>query len=240
MQTREIEYQADGRDLIGTLYGEASSDPRPGVVVYHEGPGVSEHAKTNAARLAELGFIAFAADYHGGGVAPPTEEMRPRLMGLLGDGHRTRELGLAALDVLLAQPGVDASRIAAIGYCFGGTMALEVARSGAPVQATVGFHSGLGTSSPQDASNITGSVLVCIGADDPLIPAAQRHGFEEEMIAGGVDWQMHLYGGVQHSFTNHDAHLAAIPGIKYDAEADRRSWAAMLDLFDRQLATRMG
>ncbi len=120
--------------------------------------------------------------------------------------------------------------MAAIGYCFGGTLSLELARSGAPLGAVVGFHSGLATTRPEDASAITGKVLVCIGADDPIIPPEQRADFEAEMRAAGVDWQMHLYGGAVHSFTNPAAD-GSMPAIKYDAAADARSWQAMLDLF---------
>ncbi len=126
---------------------------------------------------------------------------------------------------------MDPARVAAIGYCFGGTMSLELGRSGAELAAIVGFHAGLATDRPEDAGNIRCPVLVCIGADDPIIPAEQRAAFEAEMRAGGVDWQMHVYGGVQHTFTNPAATGAGIPGIAYDEAADRRSWNAMLGLF---------
>jgi dienelactone hydrolase len=126
----------------------------------------------------------------------------------------------------------DEARVAAIGYCFGGTMALELARSGADVHAVVGFHSGLGTARPEDAANIKGKVLVQIGTEDALIPADQRADFEAEMRAGGVDWRMLLYGNAEHSFTNEAASSFNLPGIVYDELADKRSWRAMLDLFD--------
>jgi dienelactone hydrolase len=154
-----------------------------------------------------------------------------RLGPLMGDPDRIRSLGQAGLDVLLAQPQVDATRVALIGFCFGGTMALELARGGANVKAVIGFHSGLGTSRPQDASNITAKVLVCIGSEDPMIPAAQRSEFEAEMRAGGVDWQMNLYGGAVHSFTNPNAGEAGMAGVAYHKLTDDRSWRAMLDLF---------
>ena len=135
-----------------------------------------------------------------------------------------------------AQPGVDGERIAAIGYCFGGTAALELARSGATIEATVGFHSGLKTVRPQDAPHIRGKVLVCLGADDPLIPPSERSAFEEEMRTARIDWQMHVYGSAQHSFTDPEAderaRIMGIQGLKYDARAERRSWRSMLDLFE--------
>ena len=139
-------------------------------------------------------------------------------------------IGRAGLDVLLSSEYADSNNVAAIGYCFGGTMCLELARDGADLEAVVGFHSGLSTSRPDDASNITGSVLVCIGAEDPLIPPAQRVAFEEEMRAGGVDWRMNLYGGAVHSFTNPAAD-GSNPVLAYEPKADARSWRAMLDLF---------
>jgi dienelactone hydrolase len=157
--------------------------------------------------------------------------MMARLGPLMGDPDRTRALGRAGLDVLLAQPQTDPTRLAAIGYCFGGTMALELARAGTNLRAVVGFHSGLATAKPADAANITAKVLVCIGTEDPLIPAEQRTAFEAEMRAGNVDWRMNLYGGAAHSFTNPDASQAGIPGVAYDQLTDERSWNAMLDLF---------
>jgi dienelactone hydrolase len=130
------------------------------------------------------------------------------------------------------RPEVDASKVAAIGYCFGGTLSLELARSGAPIKGVVGFHSGLATALPQDAKNIKGKVLVCIGADDPGVPPEQRAAFEQEMRDGRVDWRMHLYGGVVHSFTNPDAVKLNNPAFaRYDEEADKRSWGEMMSLF---------
>ncbi len=128
-------------------------------------------------------------------------------------------------------------RIAAIGFCFGGTMALELARSGAEVKAVVGFHSGLATNAPKtDAKAIKASVLVCIGADDPMIPPEQRAAFEAEMRDAGVDWQMHLYGNTVHSFTNPGAAKRNMPdAIRYSPEADARSWTSMQDLFSETL-----
>ena len=201
------------------------------MLVCHEGPGLDGHAKSRADRLAALGYVAFALDYHGGGVALSLDEVMPKLMALRGDTALTRRRGRAGLEILTSQPRTDTSRLAAIGYCFGGTMALELGRDGVELAAIVGFHSGLGTAEPADATNITGHVLVCIGADDPLIPADQRSAFEAEMRAAGVDWQMHLYGGAVHSFTNPDAGRLGRPGIAYDQRADERSWSAMLALF---------
>lgn len=233
MHIEDISYDVGGQQHIGHLaVDETTTEKRPAVLVCHEGPGLSDHAKDIAERLAGLGYIAFALDYHGGGKPLPVEEMRAKLGELMVDNERIRMLATTGLDILLSQPRADATRVAAIGYCFGGTMALELARSGAEVHAVVGFHSGLATARPEDAVNIKGKVLVQIGTEDPLIPAAQRAEFEAEMRAGNVDWRMLLYGNAQHSFTNEAASSFGMPGIAYDELADKRSWRAMLDLFD--------
>jgi dienelactone hydrolase len=236
MRREDIEYAVGGDRMIGHL---AIDDERPGllpgVLVCHEGPGLDEHAKGRAERLAALGYAAFALDYHGGGKPLGREEMMGRLGTLMGDPDKTRQLGRAGLSILLAQAEVDPARVAAIGYCFGGTMALELARSGADLSAVVGFHSGLGTQRPALAGEVKARILVCIGADDPMVPAEQRAIFEQEMRAAEVDWRMNLYGGAVHSFTNPNADLAGIPGVAYDQITDERSWRAMLDFFDERL-----
>ncbi|CAB4881408.1 unannotated protein [freshwater metagenome] len=230
--TSVINYVVDGTTMVGHLAVPDAPGPHPAVLVCHEGPGIDGHATGRADRLAALGYVAFALDYHGGGVRlPDMAAMMARLGPLMGDSDRIRALGTAGLDVLLAQPQVDPARVAAVGYCFGGTMALELARGGADLQAVIGFHSGLATTRPHDAANIRAKVLVCIGSEDPLIPAAQRTDFEAEMRSGNVDWRMNLYGGAQHSFTNPNAGDAGMPGIVYDQRTDERSWRAMLDLF---------
>jgi dienelactone hydrolase len=227
----DIEYSSNGLRLVGQIAVDDSRDgKRPAVLVSHEGNGLGDHTKNVARKLAEVGFVAFALDYYGDGKQLPPEQIMPRYSELAADPLRTRALGGAGLDVLLANEYADAARVAAIGYCFGGTMSLELARGGADLKAVVGFHAGLSTSRPEDAANITGSVLVCIGAEDPLVPPAQRQAFDEEMRAGGVDWRLNLYGGAVHSFTNPAAD-GSNPAIAYEPKADARSWRAMLDLF---------
>ncbi|HKA02922.1 MAG TPA: dienelactone hydrolase family protein, partial [Acidimicrobiales bacterium] len=184
MHIEDIEYEADGRRLVGHLaVDDTKPGLRPAVLVAHEAPGLDEHAKGKAERLASLGYVAFALDYNGDGKPLPMDEVMKRYGELAGDPDRVRALGQAGLDVLLAQPQTDPDRVAAIGFCFGGTLVLELARGGADLKAVVGFHSGLGTTRPEDAANITGTVLVCIGAEDPIIPPEQRLAFEEEMRA---------------------------------------------------------
>jgi dienelactone hydrolase len=235
VQTQDIEYTTDALGMVGYLAVPDGSGPRPGVLVCHEGPGLDDHAKRRARMLAELGYVAFALDYNGGGKPLALADVMPRLGALMGDPLRIRAIGQAGLDILLAQERTDRSRLAAIGYCFGGTMALELARGGAPLGAVVGFHSGLATTRPEDAGNIKGKVLVCIGAKDPIIPPDQRTAFEQEMQGGGVDWQMDLYGESAHSFTNPNASSMGMPGIEYHEPSDRRSWKAMLGLFEETI-----
>jgi len=231
VQIADIEYVHDGVRLVGRL---AVDDERPGrrpaVLIAHDAAGLSDHPKDTARRLAELGYVAFALDYYGDGKPLPPDQVGERFGALSGDVDRIRAIARAGLEVLLASEYADPDRVAAIGYCMGGTVSLELARSGAALGAVVGFHSGLATSRPEDASRIKGKVLVCIGADDPIIPPDQRAAFEDEMRAAGVDWQMHLYGGAVHSFTNPLAD-GSMPAIKYDRRADSRSWQAMLALF---------
>jgi dienelactone hydrolase len=231
MEIRDIEYSYDGIRLVGELaVDDSHSGKRPAILVSHEGGGLGDHAKHRARRLAELGYVAFALDYYGDGVMLPPDQMMVRFSELAGDQARTRAIGNAGLDVLLASEYADASKVAAIGYCFGGTVSLELARGGADLAAVVGFHSGLSSARPEDAANIKAKILVCIGAEDPIIPAEQRLDFEQEMRAANVDWRMNIYGGAAHSFTNPEAD-GSTPGIKYDQRADERSWRAMLDLF---------
>ena len=237
MQTRDIEYRADGARLVGQyVVDDGKTGKQPGVLVCHEGPGLTEHTKKIAARLAGLGYAAFAMDYHGDGKPLANlADARPRITAWITDPTGIRARAAAALDVLKSQKEVDATRLAAIGYCFGGTTSLELGRAGCDLKAIVGFHSGLATARPQDAVNIKGKVLVCIGADDPIIPPEQRADFEKEMKAAGVDWRLQLYGGAGHSFTNPAADSRGMEGFFYHEATDRRSWNAMIELFNETL-----
>ena len=202
-------------------------------LVFPEAFGLSDHAKGRAQRLAEAGYVALACDLHGGGrQLTSLDEVMGALGPLMADPLHTRARAAGALEALKARPEVDSNRIASTGYCFGGTMSLELARGGADIRGVVGFHSGLGTARPQDSGNIKAKIVVCIGADDPMIPPELRGTFEQEMREGKVDWQMHLYGGVVHSFTNRDVDQMGNPALRYDAAADARSWATMIDLFE--------
>ena len=239
MRRETLTYQADGLTMKSELFFEPGNNRRPGVLVYPEAYGLNQHALSRAERLASIGYVALACDLHGG--AQVTEDLGAA-MGLLkplyADPAKTRARAAGGLRALAARPEVDAARIGAIGFCFGGTMSLELARSGADIRAVVGFHSGLTTVAPKsDAKAIKARILVCIGADDPFIPLEQRAEFEKEMREGGVDWQMNLYGNTVHSFTNLTAANAKRPdALRYNAEADKRSWQAMQDHFAEAFA----
>jgi dienelactone hydrolase len=235
-----VRYQADELAMVSHLYLPDEVGPgQPGILVFPEAFGLGDHAKARAERLAKLGYVALACDLHGDAqILSDLADVMGAIGPLLQEPARIRARALGGLKALCARVEVDSTRVAAIGYCFGGTMSLELARGGADIGCTVGFHCGLGTVAPDDAANIKGKVMVCIGADDPGIPPEQRAAFENEMRAGGVDWQMHLYGGVVHSFTNPDADEIGRPEFaRYDARADSRSWRSMLDLFDSVFVT---
>lgn len=235
MSPETLAYQADGLDMRGQLFIGAGQGARPGVLVFPEAYGLGEHAISRARRLAEAGYAALACDLLGQGRTVATLEQAIAEIGVFrNDPVRLRVRAGGALDALIARPEVDASRVAAIGFCIGGTLALELARAGRPIAAAVGFHAGLATGAP--AKTIAAKILVCIGADDPMIDAAQRAAFEAEMCDARADWQMHLYGGVVHSFTNPHASAVNSPAVRYDAQADARSWAAMTTLFAETLA----
>ncbi|WP_066554704.1 dienelactone hydrolase family protein [Croceicoccus bisphenolivorans] len=226
-----LKYEADGLQMESPLFfDDTAPGPRPGILLFPDVFGVGSHVRERAERLASLGYCALACDLHGGGQRIEDVQRVNELMGpVREDAGRLRARGIGALDALASHDSVDASRIVATGYCIGGTFALELARSGADIAGVVGFHSGLQTPRPQNASAIKGKILVCIGADDPMIPPAQRADFEAEMRAGGVDWRMHLYGGTVHSFTNVHADAMGRPEMaRYSPGADVRSWAEQL------------
>ena len=229
--SRDITFSANGRTSTGYLADGSGGKPAPGILVVHEATGLGPHARGKADLLASMGYVAYAVDLFGGPVTS-TDDAMAKLGALVQDNAEWRARLNCALDALKAQPNVDASKLGAIGFCFGGSSVIELARSGADVKATVGFHSGLGAGKAEDSKNIKGKLLVCIGNADPLIPHEQVSAFIANMEEAKVDCQLLLMTGVEHSFTNADASSMNMAGIKYDASAERRSWAAMKDLFD--------
>lgn len=232
MQHGDVEYR-DGSQK--RYVGHLATPDRPNgaaVLIAHGGPGVSDHEREIAVRLAELGYVALAADYHGDGQIMAGPAFERRMAELVADPTPLRVALGAGLAMLHSQPGVTPDRVAAIGYCLGGFAALEFARGGADVPAVVGFHSLLPTQRAEEARQITGRVLVLVGTRDPFAPAADRAIFEQHMDAAGVDWQMVVYGDTEHGFTMTGASAYGIPGVSYSAASDRRSWQAMLTLFE--------
>jgi dienelactone hydrolase len=238
VKTEVVEYKHGDVVLEGYLaYDDAVSGKRPGVLVVHEWTGHNPYARKRAEQLAGLGYVAFALDMYGKGVhAKDPQEASKFAAVYKNDRKLMRARAAAGLDVLRKQPQTDTTRLAAIGYCFGGTTALELARSGADLVGVVSFHGGLATPTPEDAKNFKGKVLALHGADDPFVPAAEVAGFEDEMRKAGVDWQLVKYGGAVHSFTNPDAGSDASKGAAYNPGADHRSWQAMKDFFGEVFA----
>ena len=236
MDGESIGYEAQGRQFGGFLVDGSRGAGAPGILVLHEGAGLNEPIRGKARRLAdELGAVAFAPDLFGGGDFE-LEKFKAIVRELREDVAALRARTRAALGVLEAHPAVDRARLAAVGYCFGGTAAMELARSGAPLAALVGFHAGLTQAlAPADNREIRSPILLCLGADDPVVTATQRDAFAAEMTAAGIDWQIHLYGGVGHSFTNPEIDAWDLPGFRHDVRAETRGWAAMRRLFDERL-----
>jgi dienelactone hydrolase len=238
MQVRDVDYRCGETSLRGYLaLDENAAGPRPGVAVFHEGLGLGEFAMERARRLAGLGYVAFAADMFGDRrQATNLQEVATLVGGLRAEPEKLRARGRAALETLAALPQVDSQRLAAIGFCFGGSVVLELAREGAELKAVVSFHGVLATKMPAQAGRVKASVLVCTGVDDPLAPPDQVANFENEMRTGGVkDWQVIAYGNTLHGFTNPAADGSMMRTALYNEQADRRSWASMKGLFDEVL-----
>ena len=231
--TKNVEYKEGDTTLEGFVaYDNSVKTSRPGVLIVHQWKGLGDYEKMRAEMLAKMGYVAFACDIYGKGVRPTSmQEAGAQAGKYKADRALLRKRVKAGLEILLKQHGVDARRVAAIGYCFGGTTALELARSGADINGVVSFHGGLGTPTPEDAKNIKCKVLACHGADDPNVPPAEVAGFEKEMRDAKVDWQLIAYGNAVHSFTDKSAGNDNSKGAAYNEKADRRSWEAMKDLF---------
>jgi dienelactone hydrolase len=232
--TKSVEYNDGSTVLEGYLaYDDSLGFPRPGVLIVHEWTGLGDYVKGRAEQLAKLGYVAFAVDIYGKGIRPQTpEEASAQAAIYRQDRPLMRRRITTGLDWLRQNKLVDPARIAAIGYCFGGGVVLELARSSAAIAGVVSFHGNLDTPHPEDAKNIKAPVLVLHGADDPYVGPEQVTPFEKEMRGGGVDWRLVLYGGAVHSFTNPASGNDPSKGVAYNALADRRSWDEMRRFFD--------
>jgi len=227
--TETIEYKHGDALLEGFLaYDDAIKGPRPGVLIVHQWKGLGDYERKRAEMLAQLGYNVFALDIYGKGVRPKESADAGAEAGKYKrDRELLRARAKAGLKVLREQKNTDPQRIAAIGYCFGGTTVIELARSGADVAGVVSFHGGLDSPKPEAGKNIRCKVLALHGANDPFVPAKELAAFEDELRNAGVDWQLVKYGGAVHSFTDWNAGHDNAKGTAYNEQADNRSWEHM-------------
>lgn len=227
--TRTIEYKQGEVVLEGYMaWDDATAAKRPGILVVHEWTGINPYIKQRVESLAKLGYVAFAADIYGKGIRPAVQADAAKTAGTYKNNRLLMRARVSAgLEELKKQKQVDTQQLAAIGYCFGGTTVLELARDGADIKGVVSFHGGLSTPTPQDARNIKAKVLALHGADDPFVKADEVAAFQEEMRSAKVDWQLVSYGNAVHSFTNPGAGNDNSKGAAYNEKADKRSWEAM-------------
>jgi dienelactone hydrolase len=231
--TQTVEYQQGDTTLEGFLaYDDATAGVRPGVLVVHQWLGLTDYEKHRAEQLAQLGYVAFCADIYGKGIRPQnTTEAGVEATKYKTDRKLLRARTNAGLAVLQKNRLTDPKRIAAIGYCFGGTTVIELARSGADLAGVVSFHGGLDSPTPADGRNIKCKVLALAGADDPFQKPEDLAAFENELRTAKVDWQIAFYGGAVHSFTQPMAGNDNSKGAAYNERADKRSWVAMKQFF---------
>jgi dienelactone hydrolase len=229
---RMLEYRCGNSLMRGYLALDANqSGTRPGIAVVHDAWGVGENVKLRARMLAELGYAALAIDIYGDGIAPGSmDEARAQLEKFQADVELLRARAACGLNVLARLPEVDSGRLGAIGYCFGGMTVLEMARGGSECRAVVSFHGTLTTTRPAAPQSIKSKLLVCTGADDPLVPVEHVNAFQNEMRTAAADCQIVIYAGAKHGFAN--PFSSNNPAIAYEPVADRRSWAAMRRHFD--------
>ena len=213
---------------------EGFGDRQPIVMLIHDWDGLGAYEQRRAQMLAERGYAAFAVDLYGQGIRPTTPDAARAESGkLYGDRAALRERLFASLAQAQTLAGVDPDQVVAIGYCFGGAAALEFARAGADIDGFVSFHGGLGTPEGQDYGQTAGPVLILHGADDPVAPMAEVAALADELTAAGVEFDMEIYGGARHSFT---VWPADGDSSRYDAQADIKSWDALLDFLSGQFS----
>jgi dienelactone hydrolase len=236
--SEDLRYTAIDTEMHGRLFrDDAWTGPRPAVLVFPEGFGISDHTYDAARRITELGYIGMACDIYGGAHFHngPCPDLVERNLKLTSDRNRMRATGTVPLDLLRARDDVDAARIAAAGYCIGGTLAMELAFAEAPIRAAVAFHPSFRGLTLDDAGKSSCPVHLHIGVDDYAAPPEARAAFETAMRGTGVRWRMMLYGGVKHSFANPDC-AGMGDAVAYDAEVHEDSWCSMAELFERQFA----
>lgn len=229
IENQEIEYRDGDTPLTGLLYTDsARSGKRPGLLLVHHAAGLDDHAKSHSRSFAEFGFVVFACDMYGPGIAGNRERIFASLRDMRSDPAKLCRRAQAGLDVLRAQPQLD-GRLGAIGYCFGGMTVLQMVRSGTPLAGVVSVHGSLATVQPAAPGAVKAKILACHGALDPHVPMAHVNAFIEEMKQAGADWQLTMYGDAMHGFTS--KMVSANPGVAYNAAADARSAIAINDFF---------
>ncbi|MDF1683407.1 MAG: dienelactone hydrolase family protein [Legionellaceae bacterium] len=228
MHTQNHIYYHDDQALHAHVaFDNTTQSKRPAVLVFHDWSGRNEFACVKAEQFAEMGYVGFAADLYGAGVIGTTNDEKQALMApLMNDRLRLFGRLFAALDALAAFPEVDETRVAAVGYCFGGLCALDLARTGASISGVVSFHGLLKAPNPRPKESIHAKVLALHGFDDPMVPPEDVTAFCHEMTEAHADWQMHMYGQTTHAFTNPEAN-DPILGTRYSAKAEHRSFQAM-------------
>lgn len=233
MYTKNIDYH-DGDAILEAFvaYDDKTTGKRPAVLVAHDWSGRNDFAQDKARKLAELGYVGFALDMFGKGILGSSKEEKSKLIQpFVEERSKLQKRILAALNTLKTQEQVDTSKIAAIGFCFGGMCVLDLARSGADIRGVVSFHGLLFPLGLEAKESIKAKVLVLHGYEDPLAPKDQVAAFEKEMTQARADWQLHMYGGALHAFTNPAANDRDF-GTVYNALADKRSWMEMKNFFD--------
>lgn len=237
VKTKSITYKHGDMDCHGFLaWDDAIEGPRPGVLVVHEWWGLDAYAKRRAEMLATLGYVAFAADMYGEGkTASHPNDAREMATKVRSNVEDWKKRATEALDVLKSQPQCDKTKLAAIGYCFGGSTAQQLAFAGTDLKAIASFHGGLVQPTPEQVKASKADILICNGADDTFIPAMAIKSFREALDKGGARYEFINYPGARHSFTVPDAGSHGIDGMKYDKDADEKSWAAMQKLFKEKL-----
>ena len=239
IQTKIVEYKQGDTTLEGVLvYDDAVKTKRPGVLLVHQWMGITDYEKKRAEALAQLGYVVFCADIYGKGIRPNNTQEASTMAGKYkGDRALLRARVAAGLEALKQNQFVDAEKVVAIGYCFGGTTVIELARNGSYVAGVVSFHGGLDSPTPADGKNIKCKVLACHGADDPFVSAKDLAAFQSEMRDNKVDWQLISYGGAVHSFTQPTAGNDNSKGAAYNERADKRSWEDMKQFLNEAFNT---
>jgi len=234
MQQEELSYKDGDVTLKGYLFwDDAFSGKRPGILVAHEWWGLNDYAKLRAEMLAEMGYVAFAADMYGEGrKTRHADEAKGWMQQITANVETWRRRANLALEQLKSHPNVESTKLAAIGYCFGGATVMQLAYLGADLDGVVSFHGSMPPATSEQASKVKARVLIAHGDDDSFVPPERIEAFKKALSEAGVDWEMDIYAGARHSFTNPYSGGYGMDGLAYQEQADRRSWLRMLAFFE--------